>query len=44
MNLGFEIEKKAIRIVQTTALPCTLTSAKGVVLYCLRDSNQKISQ
>lgn len=43
MNLGFDIEKKAIKIVQTTSLPCTFISAKGVVLYCLKESNRKIS-
>ncbi|CAK90262.1 unnamed protein product (macronuclear) [Paramecium tetraurelia] len=42
MNLDFEIEKKATKIIQTTPLQNTLTSAKGVIFYCLKESNRRL--
>ncbi|CAD8173820.1 unnamed protein product [Paramecium octaurelia] len=42
MNLDFEIEKKAIRIIQSIPLQNNVTSAKGVIFYCLKESNRKL--
>ncbi|CAD8097549.1 unnamed protein product [Paramecium sonneborni] len=42
MNLDCEIEKRAIRIVQTIPLQNTVTSSQGVIFYCLKQLNRKL--
>ncbi|CAD8110478.1 unnamed protein product [Paramecium sonneborni] len=42
LNLDFEIEKKAIRIIKQTPLPNNQTAARAVILYCLKDFGKKL--
>ncbi|CAK93940.1 unnamed protein product (macronuclear) [Paramecium tetraurelia] len=42
LNLDFEIEKKAIRIIKQTPLPNNQTAARGVILYCLKEFGKKL--
>ncbi|CAD8189804.1 unnamed protein product [Paramecium pentaurelia] len=42
LNLDFEIEKKAIKIIKQIPLPNTQTAARGVILYCLKEFGKKL--